>query len=338
MTTQETTFGNVDDDVEIVYDETTNGEVADAQKEQQNADDVDDAEDGEQKEETPPPAEDIPPIPNDDDDLDEPNDAEYVSYSTSVKKRIKREIRLRKEVQEELASTTQQRDNFYNAARNGETAYLKLQKDNDNLQEQYYKLLETSLQSAIEQKTAEWSTAREQGNTTMEAQAQSAIEELRFNKRQLSEIATSFVAQKAQRAQQQPTLQAPQQQQVPQLALKWVARNKWIKEPKYAAHREYIMQLDKKLLSAGFNPNTEIYYKELDKELRKAFPSAPKSIVAPNKTGTSPVAPATNGSGVGKTKNNRIVLTRDDMDVMRKFGLDPANKAHVIAFARQRLN
>lgn len=332
----------INEDVEVVYDDLPEEGENDAQQLATHNEENTDAEaNGEQLEgalSSNDTEEDAPAFPGSD-DADEPEDAEYASYSGGVKKRIKREIRLRKQVQAELVTTRQQAQAITDIVRNGEAAYNTITEQHEALQEQYYKLLDVSMQNAMEQKTRELQYAKEQGDTASELRAQSELDELRFNKRQLGEVVTGFSSQKAQAAQQRAQRQAqgmrlPQpQRQVPPLAIKWVERNSWIRKPEYAKHREQVGIIDAKLLAARFDPNTPEYYAELDKELRKAFPG--KGAVR-GKGGQSPVAPAANGSGTGRTSARRIVLTRADMDTMRKFGLDPANKEHVVAFAQQR--
>ena len=285
----------------------------------------------------------------DDDDLGVPvtDDSEFAeeaeftpeeekSYSASVKKRIKREIALRKSVQTDLVTVQQRAQQYADALNKGSASYSNLQQQHDSLQEQYYKLLDTSMQSAAEQKTAELQAAKEQGNTAAEIQLQSAIEELRFNRRQLAEITSSFTAQKAAREQQRTTAPAAQPQaQPPALAVAWVARNKWIQEPKYAPHREYLSVIDEKLRTRGLNQNNPEYYREVDKELRKAFP--PKKVA---KKTTSPVSGVSSLRTVstGNSSRKSITLTRADIATMKNFGLNPENKQHVLAFAKQRMN
>jgi hypothetical protein len=343
MTDFTNTLPSEDDDVEIVYSEETGGEDNDNTSGEQPSDAVDTNDDASFADDSDAATgdDDAQPLPGE--ETDEPDDAEYKNYSVGVKKRIKREIRLRKQVAQELGVATQQREQILNIAKNGEVAYLNLQKQHDTLQENYYKLLDTALQNSIDQKTRELQTAREQGDTAAEIQAQSAVEELRFNKRQLTEVATSFSSQKAQREQQKPQLQqipsSGVQPAAPPLALQWIARNSWIREEKYAPHREYIKQVDAKLLAAGYSPHTELYYTEMDKELRRAFPSTPRpQVMNRSKQGRSIVTPSMSGSGGRNAGSRRIVLTKTDMQTMRTFGLDPANKQHVLAFAKERIN
>lgn len=272
-----------------------------------------------------------------DDEDSELTAEEEKSYSASVKKRIQREIKLRKAVQADLAATQQRTQQIASVLQRGATNYNALQQQHDTLQEQYYKLLDTSMQAAADQKMQELQAAKEQGNTAAEIQLQNTIEELRFSRRQLADISANFANQKAaraQRSQQAPAAQ-PQAAPAPALAVAWLAKNKWIQEPKYAPHREYLSVIDEKLVAKGLSRNSPSYYHEVDKELRKAFP--PKA----GKKKTSPVSGVSSGSRVSGAistgAKRSITLTRADIAEMRNFGLNPENKQHVLAFAKERM-
>lgn len=350
----------MDDDYEIVYDESdeqkpitqNQNEETDAEDEKDEAKStVEESEVKASEADTEPEAEPEPETETEEDEEEE--DEEYKNYSANVKKRIKREIKLRKQVEQNLAIAVQQRNQaLMQLSALSQTAEQakNIQEQYDNLQEQYYKLLDVSLMSAIDQKLKDLHKAKEEGNTEDELRLQGEIDELRFNKRQLVEIVNNFNAQKQLKQQTgrlnlspqvgaqpmgMPAMGAPA---VPQLALDWVKKNAWIKESKYAPQREYIKTLDTILLQEGYDPNTEVYYTELEKRLYNAFPSLKKKK-GQKPTKNSPVAPSTNNVG-GTVKNvgsKRIVLTRADMETMRKFGLDPANREHVIHFAKQRM-
>ena len=331
------------DDFEIVYEENETPDekpLEEPKEDEEKTGDIEESEE-EKPEEVAGAEEDLGVPPPDDEDA-EYEDAEYKSYSAGVKKRIKREIRLRKEVEERLEVTEGQRDQAVNYIKQGANAYKQLQDQHDQLQDQYYKLLDASMSSTIEQKIGELQRAKEQGDTSAELKAQSEIEELRFNKRELTSIINAYNTQKQQRQTQQPQQQTPQQSGPPALAVEWVKKNKWVKEAKYSAQREYIKVLDNQLIQAGYDPNTELYYKEMDRKLRIAFPSLraldkkKTPAPAPNKSVVAPTTSSTEGAS-RNVSSKRIVLTKADMETMRKFGMDPSNKQHVLSFAKQRV-
>lgn len=109
------------------------------------------------------------------------------------------------------------------------------------------------------------------------------------------------------------------------------------KHPRFNRDQEFaalVRATDKSVANAGFDPETDEFYAELDKRLRKRYPEEyPKAGKRPSPPSSNP---RTEGAGPTKKKsesftsrNGRVTLSRADVANMRKFQLDPTNPADV---------
>jgi hypothetical protein len=115
------------------------------------------------------------------------------------------------------------------------------------------------------------------------------------------------------------------------------------KHPRFNRDQEFaalVRATDKSVAAAGFDPETDEFYAELDKRLRKRYPEEyPKAGKRPSPPSANP---RTEGAGPSKrtteefkSRNGRVTLSARQVANMRKFQLDPTNPADVREYVNQ---
>ena len=148
-------------------------------------------------------------------------------------------------------------------------------------------------------------------------------------------------------ANQQPTQMTP-------ATNAWYRRNvAWFEHPNYAWANQLARKIDAEM-SADGRVHDEAYFQELDRRLIEEAPTLKEFIDVPDpkpaadpgekpkkagkrgkrKPARTPVAPAGNGGGEGRT---RVTITQADTAKMERFGLDPENPEDVKAFAQSKI-
>lgn len=112
----------------------------------------------------------------------------------------------------------------------------------------------------------------------------------------------------------------------------WVNRNRWYLTPKTAEERAamaMVQGLDSELLkkTGGYN---QAFFAELNRRVGQRFPELLQVKGAERSS-----APRGGGEQGGhkRSTGTRVVLTADDKQTMKSFGLDPTNKQHVREYA-----
>lgn len=271
------------------------------------------------------------------------------TYPEPIKKRIKREIRKRKAVEQETQQVRQAALQVAQLAKQKDEEITQVRKQFVQLQRAHAETLDYSYQQAIQIKQTELRRAREDGNYDTEQTIQGEIDSLRYTHNQIKDslrvLPTVDAVQSAPAPQSRPQPQtqpgAPAQMQAappaPQ-AVKWVERNKtWFGSPKFAGHRAFVLAEDARLAAEGYDKHSDEYYKELDRRIDEAFPTLRKRPGRDAPNTLPPVAGATTGRSAAPANGRRSIrLTSTDLDNMRRFGLDPANKEHLREYAKNK--
>lgn len=176
--------------------------------------------------------------------------------------------------------------------------------------------------------------AYEAGNSIELTRLNNELTDLKLDQKLRGNALQQAKAQAVQRAQQpapQPQPQQPATKPLPAQAVGWIARNKWFNDARYDGERSFAMAIDRQLTAENrFNANDPAYYAELDKRIGKAFPSLVPGA-------RKPVTPApVRGAPAPRARPGVVRLTAQDQTSMKKFGLDPGNKAHVLAWAKSK--
>ena len=291
------------------------------------------------------PAVEEPPEPADATVTDADLEAGDHAYPEPIKKRIKREIRIRKKVQEEFEQVRGAALQAVQYAQAKDTELMTARNEITSLRKQHASVLELAFDKDIALKRIELREAREAGKFDDETRIQGEMSTLQFQQNQIREVKRTLDAQPAPAA-APPAAAAPapgqptQSQREPPapLAVAWINRNKtWFQNPKFAGHKAFVLGEDAQLVREGYDKNSPEYYAELDRRVDTAFPTLRKPA-APNAGGSAgapPVAAVTGGGGKPAPKGS-VRLTKIDLANMRRFGLDPSNKTHLKQYALEK--
>lgn len=201
-------------------------------------------------------------------------------------------------------------------------------------------------------------------NSDLEAQIESALEvgnsKLAASlTRQMTERTAKALVERQRKQAAEPAQSDPGKAKpkiIPQ-AQQWLDNQDWWDDPDKEGIRRLVAQVDRKLLSAGYSPKERAYYRELERIIEERHPG----VVVPSedliegldddddieirpkaaKEGTqqrraaSPVA-AADRTGIASRQGRRgTTLTQSDVNLMKTFGMDPANPAHVENFMQE---
>lgn len=262
------------------------------------------------------------------------------AYPESIKKRIKREIRIRKKAQEDVEQIRSAAVQAVEYAQSKDTELAAAREQVRSLQKQHADVLDLAFDKDIQLKRLALKAAREEGRNDDEMAIQGDLNTLQFQQNQIRDVKRTLATAAAplpttqQPAARQPVAQQPAVQREPPapLAVAWIDKNKaWFQNPEYIGHKHFVLGVDAQLVKEGYDKNSPAYYAELDKRVDKAFPTLRKPAAA-STGGTPPVAPV--GAGGSKVvAKGSVRLNRDDLANMRRFGLDPTNKQHLREYA-----
>lgn len=128
------------------------------------------------------------------------------------------------------------------------------------------------------------------------------------------------------------------------LAEQWAKVNGWVRTNK-AANRDLI-SFSEAMTREGYDPNSRGFYHELGRRLGSVHPTLKIQSLqakqrAPGKASAmrSPVAPSRGSSSgsSGAASRGQFKLTADEQTRMKRMNLDPKNKQHQQAWAKQRI-
>ena len=126
-------------------------------------------------------------------------------------------------------------------------------------------------------------------------------------------------------------------------AQQWIDRNSWVNDARFKAQREAMGVIDIGLYNEGYDINSQDYFDELDRRLRRKFPDLPggkKTMKKPAKPAPkkkSAVAAVDRGSVTKRSsRSGRVVLTAEDRANMVRFNLDPQDADQVKAYAAEK--
>ena len=246
-----------------------------------------------------------------------PDDDEIQSYSEGVQKRIKQ---LKFEYHEERRAKEE-------AARLQEEALKyaqQIQQENERLR----KTLEEGegvlvnqakgrVAAELDKAKAAYKAAYETGDPDALIEAQEKLTMLQNEKIRYENYKPQPRQQQAPQPQyQQPT---PQPNRPSERALQWAQRNDWFE--KDSEMTGYAYGLHEKLVKSGVAPDTEEYYNQIDKHVRRVFPDRFDDVsfeeTAPQRQTGNVVAPAARS---GK-KPRKVQLTSTQVSLAKRLGL-----------------
>lgn len=199
----------------------------------------------------------------------------------------------------------------------------------------YWENEDRELDSKISVAREKYKKAMAEGDSDAALAATDELTELKVDKR-ARQYQREAVAREAQaRPQQQAPAENP-------LTARWKALNPWYGQATYGAETLAMRAIDSQMVAEGWQPNSEAYYDEMSKRLKKKMPEAPVTgLTAPRKDNPPPrTAPARTQKPAGSTvpgKPGVVRLTQTDLQVMRQVGMDPDSKTDRIAYAKQKI-
>jgi hypothetical protein len=265
-------------------------------------------------------------------------------YSKSAKSRVKREIRIRKQVEADFEQMREAAIQVAQVAQQRETELETTKAELINLKRQHVGVLEVTFGDRIALKSAELRTARDNGDYEAETKLQGDIDQLRFQQNKVRDMKQGLGDPSAakplpptppQPPQQVAQPPAPQQAAQPPapLAVKWIDKNKaWFNNPQFAGHKSFVIGVDQQLSREGYDKYTPEYYAELDRRVDETFPTLRKKAAPASGSPVAPTSRAGGGAPAKPTKRS-VTLTQADFATMRQFNLDPENVEHRKAFA-----
>ncbi len=254
--------------------------------------------------------------------------------SKSVRSRIERERRIRREVEAERDQERVERAEADRQLR----ASRKFTTD----------LVIQNLEFQIKEAQGALKAAKEAGETDKEIEAQTKLNDLQ-GKRREAEGVKSRIETEEERAKQAGGDQARgARKPANPLTERWMGRNKWFKDEGFAVAAGTVRIIDAQMVREGFRPDSEAYFIELDKRIHREMPQlrsrirqagyGPKVDTGQRgrpQGGALPVRTQTQRSATAS--KTRVVLNQADFRNMERFGLDPKSRADQVAYARSKM-
>jgi hypothetical protein len=264
-------------------------------------------------------------------DVDGLTEWDKKNLSKSVQKRISREQRLK-------VAEREAREAAEDRARKSEAGLLQARKETLEAQKLSANLMAASLDGQIAANTEALIAAKENSDSKEEVKAQSELDDLRAKRRELEGYRARLEATKIE-------LPAAEHD-VPEGTKTWLRNNKWFSNPQFADDAAILKTLDTRLgdeFKAGrfaHAPGTTQYFIELDRRVHAKLPNLRAEIRRAYpipQAQTQRHAPVVNrGSAVRQSSAGKVLITPQDKENMRTFGLDPNNKSHLQEYARSK--
>jgi hypothetical protein len=238
---------------------------------------------------------------------------EIEEYSEGVKKRI---AKLTKKMRE----AERQKEEAIDYAKRVKLERDELGRAASHLDKNYTQELEGRISSSLSAAQAKLSMAREKGDAKSEVEALTSISQLGYEQGKLAEIKTRY-AMEEKEAKARPVLPTQTIQSPPPAdpkAQEWAERNDWFGQDSAMTYTAF--DLHRKITEEeGIDPQSDEYYKEIDRRIRLDFPHKfGKSKTEQTSKPTQNVASATRSS---KTGRKIVRLTSSQVAIARKLGV-----------------
>jgi hypothetical protein len=268
------------------------------------------------------------------------DEAELQQYGKKVQDRIRRERRVTQRERE--AREAAERD-----AVQAQQVATKSVNEIAILRHSLALSTELNLKSKIEAAKAKLIAAKEAGKTEDEVNATAEMTTLQGKLADIERVKPELEA-RAKAAREGKLDTGIRKTEVNPLTAQWKGRNKWFGDPKFVAETRYAAMIDQEMAREGMNPTDPAYFTEWDRRIKERMPtlstrwrkeSGQPAKRAPVTQGGRPgggAAPARGGAR-GSVVGNKVTITPGDKQFMREMGMDPTNKDHLQAFAKERL-
>jgi len=244
------------------------------------------------------------------------NTREVEEYSEGVKKRI---AKLTKKMRE----AERQREEALRYAKSVKEERDQYEATATSLDKNYATEMEGRISSSLAAAQAKLAAARQSEDSKAEVEALTAISQLGYEQGKLAELKTQHQMQEtaAKEAAERPVQQQQPTQQPPRdpKAEAWADKNEWFGKDNAMTYTAF--DLHRKLTEEeGMDPQSDEYYKEVDKRIRLEFPHkfGNTGVEKPISKPTQNVASATRSS---KTGRKQVRLTSSQVAIAKKLGV-----------------
>jgi len=250
-----------------------------------------------------------------------PEDDNLEGYSEQVQKRLKKLTFEAKEAARQQAEAARMRDEALNYAKTVAEQNKKLQEDIQKSQGYVVDQAKGRLVAEIEKAKIAYKAAYEAGDSDALMEAQAKLTQLQNEQYRWDSFKPA--ARPAPQVEPQPQPVASQQVRAPQLSPNqrdWLSKNDWYGKDRMMT--SFALGVHEELVYNGIEPDTQTYYSEVDRELRKRFPEkfsdGEEVEVSPRqKRPAAVVAPAARS---GKTAP-KIRMTSTQVAIAKRLGL-----------------
>jgi hypothetical protein len=252
---------------------------------------------------------------------------ELEDYSEKVKSRLKQMKKVWHDERRAKESALRERQAAEEFARK---VFEENKKLKESLSSGEQNLISTAKNAAtleLEMAKRQYKEAHESGDTDRIVDAQEKLATANYKLQKVNDYRPSL--QQPENDVNIPTQQAPVARPDPK-ASSWQERNTWFgSDPEMTSAA---LGLHQKLVDAGMNPTSDEYYQRIDSTMRRRFPeyfgeeeTSDGGGKPVQRTETKPatvVAPASRS-----TSSKKIVLTKSEVNLAKKFGLTPEQYA-----------
>ena len=246
---------------------------------------------------------------------EEPKKDEHEKYSDSVQKRIAKLTKRYREAE-------RQREEALAYARRIQKERDDLTSKVSNLDQNYTSEMEGRVKSSLLAAQQKLIAAREADDKKAEVEALTSISQLGYEQARVAELKTKLEMEKkaaAEKPVEQKQPFTPSQAAPDPKAEDWASKNEWFGKDSAMTYTAF--DLHRKLTEEeGFDPQSEEYYKEIDKRIRVEFPHKFDKPVdsKPTSKPTQTVASATRST---KTSRKTVKLTPSQVAIAKKLGV-----------------
>ena len=246
--------------------------------------------------------------------VQEGKEEELEEYSQSVKRRIDKLTKKMREAERRESAAIEYAKNVNEKLKRSET--LGVQKDERSIKEGDARIktqeefTKRAMEAAIQAQDVEKQVAAQQQLAKLELER----ERLRASERRLEREKTE--PKEEMNVDQYLQQQAPQQQQQPTAtpeAEDWAENNKWFNKDRVMTASAMVIHQD--LAEEGFDLNSEDYYNEISKRIRKEFPHKFEGSAKPTQRVASAVRTNT------ATGRRTVKLTPSQVAIAKKLGV-----------------
>ena len=248
------------------------------------------------------------------DEKQETKKEELEEYSEGVKKRIAKLTKKWREAE-------RQREAALEYAKGVQEESTKLKTRVSNLEPSYVNAIESKVVAGLQAAQAKLAAAREAGDIKTEVEAQKEIAKLGVEEARVAGMKQRTAAEMRQVRTPTRSLDeavAPQQAAPDPKAEEWAENNPWFGQDSAMTYTAFDLH-EKLTKEEGFDPNTDEYYKEVDKRMRLDFPH--KFGNTETKETTKPTQTVASATRSVKPGRQTVRLTSSQVAIAKKLGV-----------------